>query len=110
VAAPREAAFAVVSEPMRMPPLTDFAQGSADYPDRSTTLIIGVRALSTQGWRLEGPGINGHVHFSAAPLPEDFAGQMRANHAAFPRGVDVFLVTEDAIAALPRSVVLTEAG
>ena len=110
VATPREAAFAAISDSLRMPPLADFAQGTADYPDRSTTLIIGVRSLSTQDWRLEGPGINGHVHFAAAPLPAGFAAQMRANRAAFPRGVDVLLVTEDAIAALPRSVVLTEAG
>lgn len=110
VATPAEAAFAVISDPTRMPPLADFAQGTADYPDRSTTLIIGVHTLAPQGWKLEGPGIKGQVLFSAAPLPADFAGQVRANRAAFPRGVDIFLVTDDAIAALPRSVILTEAG
>jgi alpha-D-ribose 1-methylphosphonate 5-triphosphate synthase subunit PhnH len=110
VATPGEAAFAVISDPVRMPPLSAFAQGTADYPDRSTTLIIGVRSVSREGWRLEGPGIDGHVHFSAAPLPADFTDQVRANRAAFPRGVDVLLVAEGAIAALPRSVVLTEAG
>jgi alpha-D-ribose 1-methylphosphonate 5-triphosphate synthase subunit PhnH len=110
VATPAEATFAVISDPMRMPPLADFAQGTADYPDRSTTLIVSVHTLKAEGWKLEGPGINGAVHFSAAPLPEDFAGQMRANRATFPRGVDVLLVTGNAIAALPRSVTLTEAG
>src|SRR5262249_47744169 len=101
---------AVISDATRMPPLADFAQGTAAYPDRSTTVIVSVRTLGAEGWKLEGPGINGCVHFSAAPLPEDFAAQVRANRAAFPKGVDVYLVTETAMAALPRSVVLTEAG
>lgn len=110
VAAPADAAFAVISDASRMPAIADFAQGTPEYPDRSTTLIISVRKLSPDGWRLEGPGIRDHIRFSAAPLPEDFAGQLRANRALFPRGVDIFVATPTEIAALPRSVALTEAG
>jgi alpha-D-ribose 1-methylphosphonate 5-triphosphate synthase subunit PhnH len=110
VLAPTDAAFAVISDATRMPPLAEFAQGTAEYPDRSTTLVIGVRSLNSAGWSLQGPGIPGQVHFSAAPLPDDFATQMRANRAQFPKGVDMLLATDTAIAALPRSVILTEAG
>ena len=64
--------------------------------------------LQASGWRLEGPGILGHALFSAAPLPPDFAEQVRVNRGRFPSGVDLFFVTGDAIAALPRSTRLRE--
>jgi alpha-D-ribose 1-methylphosphonate 5-triphosphate synthase subunit PhnH len=108
VAASADAAFAVVSDGKRMPAIASFAQGTQEYPDRSTTLIIGVRTLGTGRWKLTGPGIRDHATVSAEPLPADFAGQLRANRAQFPRGVDIFLTTPDAIVALPRSVTLTE--
>jgi alpha-D-ribose 1-methylphosphonate 5-triphosphate synthase subunit PhnH len=91
-----------------MPPLTAFPQGTPDYPDRSTTLILQVGELRTGGWRLEGPGILGHALFSASPLPPDFASQVQANRARFPCGVDLFFATDAEIAALPRSTCLTE--
>jgi alpha-D-ribose 1-methylphosphonate 5-triphosphate synthase subunit PhnH len=37
-------------------------------------------------------------------LPPDFPARLAANHALFPRGVDVILVSPTAVAALPRSV------
>jgi alpha-D-ribose 1-methylphosphonate 5-triphosphate synthase subunit PhnH len=44
--------------------------------------------------------------FSAQPLPPDFQARLAANRALFPRGVDLILVSPDAVAALPRSVAL----
>ncbi len=110
VASPREAAFAVVTASGHMPALAAFAQGTPQYPDRSATLIIQVETLSSNGWRLEGPGIRSTIRLGAAPLPPDFADQLRANRAAFPCGVDIFLATRDALAALPRSARLMETG
>jgi alpha-D-ribose 1-methylphosphonate 5-triphosphate synthase subunit PhnH len=103
-----EAAYAVIADPQRMPPLMRFAQGTLDYPDRSATVILQVRELRTAGWKLEGPGVRGHALFAASPLPADFVKQARANRAQFPCGVDMFFTTGDAIAALPRSTRLTE--
>jgi alpha-D-ribose 1-methylphosphonate 5-triphosphate synthase subunit PhnH len=108
VASAADAAFAVVADAARMPPLAGFRQGTPEYPDRSATLILQVEMLQASGWRLEGPGILGHALFSAAPLPPDFAEQVRVNRGRFPSGVDLFFVTGDAIAALPRSTRLRE--
>jgi alpha-D-ribose 1-methylphosphonate 5-triphosphate synthase subunit PhnH len=110
VDAPLEATFAVISDARHSPPIADFAQGTAEYPDRSTTLILGVRTFASAGWKLEGPGIEGQTHFSADPVPDGFVEQVRGNRVHLPRGVDIIFATEHAIAALPRSVILTEAG
>ena len=110
VPAPAEAVFAVIADSARMPALAGFAQGTPDYPDRSTTLIVQVESLQARDWRLEGPGIRGVARLRAAPLPDRFACQLRANRRQFPRGVDILFVTATAMAALPRSVRVTEAG
>jgi alpha-D-ribose 1-methylphosphonate 5-triphosphate synthase subunit PhnH len=108
VASPADAAYAAISDAARMPPLASFAQGTPEYPDRSATLILQVRELKSSGWRLEGPGIDGHALFSASPLPSDFVQQARANRGQFPCGVDMFFTTNAEMAALPRSTRLTE--
>ena len=41
-------------------------------------------------------------------LPADFASAWQANHALFPRGVDIVLCAGTSLAALPRSVALQE--
>jgi len=105
---PADAAFAVIADVARMPAVGAFAQGTPDYPDRSATLILQVETLSPAGWSLEGPGIRGTTGFSAAPLPVDFAAQMRANRTAFPCGVDILFATRTSLAALPRSTRVTE--
>ena len=109
VSDPEQAGFAVLADPPSAPPLSGFAQGTPDYPDRSTTVVFQVRQLASEGWRLAGPGIAGETAFSAAPLPEDFARLLAANRARFPQGVDVIFAAPDAIAALPRSTRIVEA-
>ena len=107
VAASADAGYAVISDATSIPPLDAFAQGTPDYPDQSTTLIIQVETLTASGWALEGPGIRDRICFSAGPLPGDFVAQLRANRSRFPRGVDLFFTTPTQIAALPRSTRLT---
>jgi alpha-D-ribose 1-methylphosphonate 5-triphosphate synthase subunit PhnH len=99
------AAFAFVSDPAAMPAFDAFAAGSIEYPDRSTTLVVQVERFDRgEAVALAGPGIAGTRSFSAAPLPPDFRTRLVANRALFPRGVDLVLVSPDAVAALPRSV------
>lgn len=108
---PAQAAFAFISDAGALPAFDAFALGSAEYPDRSTTLIVEVAAFGEgTPLRLAGPGIAGVDAFSAAPLPVDFADRLRANRALFPRGVDLIFVCDDLIAALPRSTRVIEEG
>jgi len=41
-------------------------------------------------------------------LPADFAAQWAENHAAFPRGVDAYLASADALVGLPRTTRITD--
>jgi alpha-D-ribose 1-methylphosphonate 5-triphosphate synthase subunit PhnH len=105
VSDPRAAAFALLSQPERAPPFDTFALGTLDYPDRSTTLILQVDSLKQgEPLGLTGPGIKGVSTLRAMPLPPDLAARLAANRVLFPRGVDLLLVAEASIAALPRSV------
>jgi alpha-D-ribose 1-methylphosphonate 5-triphosphate synthase subunit PhnH len=69
--------------------------------------VLQVEAFGNgQRWLLSGPGIPDVCSFSSQPLPPDFQARLAANRALFPRGVDLILVSPDAVAALPRSVAL----
>jgi len=105
---PADAGFAFIADPIAAPPFDDFAPGTPEYPDRSTTLILQVASLGAgTSLSLRGPGIDGARRFAAAPLPSDFVARLAANRALFPRGVDLALAAEHAVAALPRSVNVT---
>lgn len=105
-ATPARAQFAWVAAGDDLPALEAFAGGSENYPDQSTTCVIDVASLAAgaaDDWRLSGPGIQGESTLQALGLPRDFVAQWAANHAAFPRGVDLFLATPQQIVGLPRS-------
>ena len=104
-----EAAFAFISNPLDLGELASFALGTDAYPDRSTTLVIQVDAMTNDtGVVLSGPGILGRTRFGATPLPATFWAQMRANVALYPRGVDVIFCSGAELAALPRSTRIGE--
>ena len=107
VDAPERAVFAVVSESGSMPPLSAFEAGSAEFPERSTTVLIQVETLTTgRGRKLTGPGIRTEARLEARGLPDAFWRGLRQNHALFPRGVDVVLTAGRLVAALPRTTVV----
>lgn len=110
VSAPGQADFAVISKSADMPRLAAFSQGTAEYPDRSTLVVVQVETLSAQGWHLRGPGIPGEARLSANPLPADFVRQLETNRQTFPRGVDLVFVAGTEIVALPRSTRVSEAS
>jgi len=109
VSRPEEAAFALVADPEGPLPVERFALGTAEYPDRSTTLVFAVSDLSeAEGWRLTGPGIPGSRNFLASPWPRGLADIVRANRTLFPRGLDVLLAAPDCVVGLPRTTRLVE--
>jgi alpha-D-ribose 1-methylphosphonate 5-triphosphate synthase subunit PhnH len=96
--------FALIGDAHALPDLDRFAFGSNEYPDRSTTLILQVESL-TQGraHELQGPGIDGSALLNATIQPKDLFARLAINAALFPRGIDVVLVADDAIIAIPRT-------
>lgn len=101
---PAAACFAVVADAQAMPPLAEFALGQDDYPDRSATVIVQVPALQGGGTAmLSGPGIPERVSVSPAGLPSEFWSWAAANHALFPRGVDMLFACDGELIGLPRS-------
>jgi alpha-D-ribose 1-methylphosphonate 5-triphosphate synthase subunit PhnH len=101
---PADAHFALVADPAGLIALENFAQGTQEYPDRSTTLILQVASLSAgDGLMLEGPGIDGSTSFAPTPLPRHFVEQWKQNRARFPRGVDLVVAAPEGIACLPRT-------
>jgi len=104
VGSPDRATFALVDLELDALDLASCAQGTASYPDRSTTIVVQVASLSVAGaLRLSGPGVRGEARFDFAPRPADFLAQWRANSAKFPLGVDLIFATRDRFASLPRS-------
>lgn len=105
---PTAAQFALVSDSALLPPLERFTQGSDEYPDRSTTIVLAPGA-TLHRLTLRGPGIKGEL-VTELPVPSgDFIAQWRANRARFPRGVDLLLVGDGAVIGLPRSTRISEA-
>lgn len=85
-------------------PLSAYPIGTAEYPDRSATLIVECDTLATTGATLTGPGIKTQTQLS---LPEVTAFQTNATH--FPLGLDFILTEGNKVAALPRSTKVTAA-
>jgi alpha-D-ribose 1-methylphosphonate 5-triphosphate synthase subunit PhnH len=98
------AGFALIGDAKNLPALDRFAFGSNEYPDRSTTLILQVDSLS-QGpaYQLRGPGIDGVSTLPATIEPRDLFARLAINATLFPRGIDVVLVDDASIVAIPRT-------
>jgi alpha-D-ribose 1-methylphosphonate 5-triphosphate synthase subunit PhnH len=101
---PEFAAYAFAADPLALPPFDAFSQGTPDFPDRSTTLVVQVAAFTGGApLTLSGPGVKGHRTFAPFRLPLNFADDLRANAGRFPCGVDIIFAGPGSVAALPRS-------
>lgn len=99
------AGFALCTDPDSMPHLAEMAQGDAEYPDRSATVILQVPSLEAgakRTWR--GPGIRGEIAAGIAGLPEWFWTEWDASHELYPAGVDVLFSCGGAVVGLPRTI------
>lgn len=101
-ASPANCTFALAA---KIPDLGTLSGGTDEAPELSATLILQTEALgSGTPYRLSGPGLLNPKTVRIAGLPADFAQRWQANHALFPRGIDMILCAGDQLAALPRSV------
>lgn len=104
VSEPGKATFAFAAHADQLPALDQFNLGTQEYPDRSTTIVLAVTALSGGAdLTITGPGIKDHGHISPVGLPADFVAQWANNRALFPRGIDLLLVDGGQVMGLPRS-------
>lgn len=105
---PADADFAFIADPAKLPNLEGFSQGTQEYPDRSTTLIVQVESLARgERFTLAGPGIEQTATLRVKGLSDLFVKQWLVNGARFPRGVDLLFAAPDAIAGLPRTTRIT---
>jgi alpha-D-ribose 1-methylphosphonate 5-triphosphate synthase subunit PhnH len=103
--------FALIGEARALPALDRFAFGTNEYPDRSTTLILEVASLTDgPAFELSGPGIDGTTVLQAAIQPPNLFERLAINATLFPRGIDLVLVADDAIVAIPRTTRLVAKG
>jgi alpha-D-ribose 1-methylphosphonate 5-triphosphate synthase subunit PhnH len=108
---PSVSSFALIADADSLPVLEDFALGSNEYPDRSTTVILQVDSLAEgPAFELRGPGIDGVAMLRASIRPDDLFERLRINEVLFPRGIDVVLVADDAVVAIPRTTGLVTRG
>lgn len=97
-------AFALATDGDLLSALDTFAQGTDEYPDRSTTVLLAVPALAGgAALRARGPGIENDVRVAPQGLPHDFTTEWAENRERFPRGVDLLLTAPGMVLGLPRS-------
>ncbi len=108
------ASFGTLAAPfvlaLTLPPLATLHAGSDDAPEDSSTVILQVAALGEgHAFRVSGPGLAAPATLRVDGLPADFVAQWAANHALYPRGVDLILCAGTTLTALPRSLRISEA-
>jgi alpha-D-ribose 1-methylphosphonate 5-triphosphate synthase subunit PhnH len=104
--APAKASFAVVTRHELMPSFDEFSLGSAEYPEKSTTVLLASDLSSDSGdaVRISGPGVDGEGRIPLSWLPSGFIRMWSHNNRLFPRGIDLILVGHDQVVGLPRTL------
>lgn len=109
---PGQAMFAWVGQGDDCPPLEQLPWGSDAVPQDGCTLLLDLPAPGTTPdapplfVQARGPGIPRPTALALPGLREGFLRQWQAAHAAFPRGVDLYLCAPEAILALSRTTAL----
>ena len=113
---PALADFAWVQSIDEMPALSEFNQGTDEYPELSTTCLLNVAGLENESnveplLTLQGPGILRTNQLCVNEMKicdfEILLGHWQSNHQQFPKGVDIFLCGMNQIAGLPRTTKLS---
>jgi alpha-D-ribose 1-methylphosphonate 5-triphosphate synthase subunit PhnH len=98
--------------------LSGLPRGSDLAPQQGATLILHVDALHcgvrdaantdmacSTLW-LTGPGVRDSVRLQVLGVPDEFWRERIAMQAAYPRGIDLMLVSAQQVVGLPRSTLL----
>lgn len=103
-----KAVFVLCAGPEEIPPLATLAQGTAEYPDRSATVTVAVRAgdAVTEHVVLSGPGVEQPSTIGLQGFDRSLWHRLQANHAAYPLGIDLIVCGVDGVVALPRSTAI----
>jgi alpha-D-ribose 1-methylphosphonate 5-triphosphate synthase subunit PhnH len=103
-AAPAEADFAVILDPIDALPLVRWNAGTPVDPEQSATLLVRVDSIiGGTCARLAGPGIEGSMTVAPLGLPEPFWREWAANTARYPLGIDCFFFDAGRVIGLPRT-------
>lgn len=98
----------IVATPSDLPDLDTLILGTEEEPHRSATALVDVRGCSGPlRFRASGPGIDGRADLAAPWADDDFLSAWQRNSRLFPRGVDLVLVDDHSVCALPRTTHLT---
>ena len=101
---PEQAVFAVVSVERDLSITEELSLGSAEYPDRSATVILESEGLiEGEGPLFSGPGFDKPRRFCVEEQPASLWSRVAINQTLFPRGLDWIFTSDSQLAALPRS-------
>lgn len=102
--------FAFAASSVSLPDLNTFDLGSAEFPDRSTTLVLEVGHLhpgdANSGMRLMGPGLERAARLDVGGTDARLWRQWQQLRPLFPRGIDLILTCGGQLAALPRTTLV----
>lgn len=99
-----EAAFALCTDCRTLPEPGEFMQGTPIAPHLSTTMIIQISDLGTDGrLRLSGPGIIRSKKIGLTGIENEFIRKRNQLNAAYPLGLDMIFVADDRFISLPRT-------
>jgi len=93
--------FALIGDARSLPSLDRFAFGSNEYPTLDDAGASGRKPDARPKHRIARPGIDGVAVLRAAIQPADLFERLKINQTLFPRGIDVVLVADDTIVAIP---------
>lgn len=101
---PEMAVFALLGRNSDFAVIEQFAIGTAEYPDRSATVIVDCDGLNAgTGQQFTGPGIKGSAAFDIADFPSAIWHLIDRNQSLFPLGLDWIFAAGSQMAALPRT-------
>lgn len=98
-----DARFVLATDPRSLPPLDALAHGTDEAPHLSATVLLATGDEPVTRFVGRGPGIETSQVVEVPSTWTGFTTQWHHNTTLFPRGVDLVFVTDDGVAALPRT-------